>query len=288
MANNFDAMDTFLEPLDLENELDDIEPKHFEPKKPGKKKNGVWNYFIEEESRKGGHLACVCIYCGDAWNRGRIPDMMAHLALQLKNLCAGYQLPDRKTLSNTWLNNKAVRVTVNMEEILERQENLSLVITSERKEYVIKVKDYSKDSHTGLFTAQEIKKILTDIGSQRFSSMLIDNSKAMNQSLRILVNNRNFWSNVEALANILEPAKNAVKSVECKNTTMADVFFALIQMAISIKALPTETSEELKEFRQKCIQFYNYRWKQFDFELYLLAYFLHSKYRGKGLIPETY
>uniref|UniRef100_U9UVY1 Uncharacterized protein n=1 Tax=Rhizophagus irregularis (strain DAOM 181602 / DAOM 197198 / MUCL 43194) TaxID=747089 RepID=U9UVY1_RHIID len=47
---------------------------------------------------------------------------------------------------------------------------------------------------------------------------------------------------------------------------MADVFFALIQMAISIKALPTETSEELKEFRQKCIQFYNYRWKQFDFE----------------------
>ncbi|CAB4494315.1 unnamed protein product [Rhizophagus irregularis] len=110
----------------------------------------------------------------------------------------------------------------------------------------------------------------------------------MNQSLRILVNNRNFWSNVEALANILEPAKNAVKSVECKNTTMADVFFALIQMAISIKALPTETSEELKEFRQKCIQFYNYRWKQFDFELYLLAYFLHPKYRGKGLIPETY
>ncbi|EXX54245.1 hypothetical protein RirG_236360 [Rhizophagus irregularis DAOM 197198w] len=455
MANNFDAMDTFLEPLDLENELDDIEPKHFEPKKPGKKKNGVWNYFIEEESRKGGHLACVCIYCGDAWNRGRIPDMMAHLALQcendldeeiasgiqpkitsklqkssidpgqrnlynkaltrffvcygvpfsivespffidlVKNLCAGYQLPDRKTLSNTWLNNKAVRVTVNMEEILERQENLSLVITSERKEYVIKVKDYSKDSHTGLFTAQEIKKILTDIGSQRFSSvvsdgasamqlakrlisdeyprimpvrciahhiqlictdimkkiplaknqnfvtyfteshqsgailreeikkelivggglkssvktrwstawdccssvlrletvfknMLIDNSKAMNQSLRILVNNQNFWSNVEALANILEPAKNAVKSVECKNTTMADVFFALIQMAISIKALPTETSEELKEFRQKCIQFYNYRWKQFDFELYLLAYFLHPKYRGKGLIPETY
>ncbi|PKB93883.1 hypothetical protein RhiirA5_440082, partial [Rhizophagus irregularis] len=86
-----------------------------------------------------------------------------------------------------------------------------------------------------------------------FKNMLIDNSKAMNQSLRILVNNRNFWSNVEALANILEPAKNAVKSVECKNTTMADVFFALIQMAISIKALPTETSEELKEFRQKSL-----------------------------------
>jgi hypothetical protein len=35
-----------------------------------------------------------------------------------------------------------------------------VVITPERKEYVIKVKDYSKNSHTGLFTAQEIKKFL--------------------------------------------------------------------------------------------------------------------------------
>jgi len=118
--------------------------------------------------------------------------------------------------------------------------------------------------------------------------MLVTDPKAMNQSLRTLVNNRNFWSNVEALANVLEPAKNAVKSVECKNTTIVDVFFALIQMAIAIKALPTESSEELKEFRQKCIQFYNYRWKQFDFELYLLAYFLHPKYHEKSLIPETY
>jgi hypothetical protein len=58
--------------------------------------------------------------------------------------------------------------------------------------------------------------------------MLITDPKAMNQSLRTLVNNQNFWSNVEALANVLEPAKNAVKQVECKNTTMADIFFALI------------------------------------------------------------
>src|SRR5204863_7582268 len=99
--------------------------------------------------------------------------------------------------------------------------------------------------------------------------MLTADPKIMNQTLRNLVNNRSFWLNVECLANILEPAKNAVKNVECKNTTMADVFIALIQMAIAIKALPTENSEELREFRRKCIQFYNYRWKQFDIELYL-------------------
>jgi hypothetical protein len=110
----------------------------------------------------------------------------------------------------------------------------------------------------------------------------------MNLTLRNIVNSRSFWSSVECLVNILEPAKNAVKCVEYVSTTMADVFLALIQMAAAIKALPTEESEDLKEFRRKCIQFYNNRWNQFDFELYLLAYFLHPKYRGKGLIAETY
>jgi hypothetical protein len=71
----------------------------------------------------------------------------------------------------------------------------------------------------------------------------------MNVILRNLVNNRNFWANVEGLANILEPAKNAVKSVERKNTTMADIFVALIQMALAIKSLPTESSDELKDLR---------------------------------------
>ena len=41
-----------------------------------------------------------------------------------------------------------------------------VIINSERKEYVIKVKDYSKDSHTGIFTAQEIEKVLEDIGPE--------------------------------------------------------------------------------------------------------------------------
>ncbi|PKY35231.1 hypothetical protein RhiirB3_455767 [Rhizophagus irregularis] len=99
----------------------------------------------------------------------------------------------------------------------------------------------------------------------------------MNQTLQNLVNNLNFWLNVKSLATILKPAKNAVKSIE-----------ALFQMATTIKALPTESTEELKEFRQKCIQFYNNRWKLFDHELYLLAYFLHPKFCGKEFILETY
>jgi len=70
----------------------------------------------------------------------------------------------------------------------------------------------------------------------------------MNVTLRNLVNNRNFWANVKGLTNILEPAKNAVKSVKRKNTTMANIFVTLIQMALAIKSLPTKSSDELKNF----------------------------------------
>lgn len=189
-------------------------PEAAEPKKPGRKRHEVWNYFIEQETRKGGHSTSTCVYCGKAWDRGRVSEMMGHLALQcdnvessvkeqylrllaennysekssstkkrkldeeiamgiqpkitsklqketidpgqrslcnrsltrffvccgipfstvespyfidlIKNLCVGYQLPDRRTLSETWLNNEVARVVVDVEGILKKQENLSL------------------------------------------------------------------------------------------------------------------------------------------------------------------
>jgi len=78
--------------------------------------------------------------------------------------------------------------------------------------------------------------------------MLNADPTAMNSTLRSIVNNRSFWTNVEYLVKILEPAKNAVKCVEYVSTTMADVFLVLIQMAAAIKALPIEESEDLREF----------------------------------------
>ena len=61
-----------------------------------------------------------------------------------------------------------------------------VVITSERKEYVIKVKDYFKELHTGLFTAQEIEKVLEDIGPERFSSVVSDGASAMQLAKRLI------------------------------------------------------------------------------------------------------
>jgi len=37
------------------------------------------------------------------------------------------------------------------------------------------------------------------------------------------------------------------------------------------------------DFKNKCIAIFNKRWKQFNTEVYLFAFFLHPKYRGKNI-----
>ena len=56
---------------------------------------------------------------------------------------------------------------------------------------------------------------------------------------------------------------------------MASIFLELIKMAVAIKKIPNSN------FKKKCIGIFNKRWAQFDTDTYLVAYFLHPKYRGK-------
>src|SRR5437764_8175603 len=111
---------------------------------------------------------------------------------------------------------------------------------------------------------------------------------AMNSTLRTLTRDRTFWTNADTLAKVLAPAKKAVKMIESKTTTMGDVFLTLIQMATAIKALPLQDSPQLVLFRKQCIQFYNKQWKEFDTSIFMLAYFLHSKYREKAMRPNLF
>ena len=59
---------------------DQVSPIVSEIKKPDKKKNEVWSYFIED-TRRSGHSPSICKFCGDFKTRGRLPEMMAHLVL---------------------------------------------------------------------------------------------------------------------------------------------------------------------------------------------------------------
>ena len=78
---------------------------------------------------------------------------------------------------------------------------------------------------------------------------------------------------------VLNPAKNAVKALESNQTTLADCFVELLKMAQAISAI----SFNNLTFKQKCIAIFNKRWKEFDVNIYMLAFFLHPKYRGKNV-----
>ena len=78
---------------------------------------------------------------------------------------------------------------------------------------------------------------------------------------------------------VLNPAKNAVKALESNITTLADCFIELLKMAQAISAI----SFQNLNFKQKCIAIFNKRWNEFDINIYMLAFFLHPKYRGKSV-----
>ncbi|RIB02405.1 hypothetical protein C2G38_883757 [Gigaspora rosea] len=54
-------------------------------------------------------------------------------------------------------------------------------------------------------------------------------------TVKNLINDRQFWIDIEQLRNILGPVKRAVKNVEFRTTSLADIFVELIKMAIAIQ-----------------------------------------------------
>ncbi|CAG8665052.1 28333_t:CDS:2, partial [Dentiscutata erythropus] len=86
--------------------------------------------------------------------------------------------------------------------------------------------------------------------------ILDDDKFAMTPELRDLTQDRQFWANADVLAKVLSPAKNAVKIVESKTTTTANIFLFLVQMAVAINALKKNDLLERIEFRMKDSIFY--------------------------------
>ena len=94
--------------------------------------------------------------------------------------------------------------------------------------------------------------------------------------IKAIIQNWQFWYNVKQLKMVLTPAKNAVKALESNTTTLADCFMQLLKMAQAISTISFQNFN----FKQKCIAIFNKRWKEFDINTYILAFFLHPKYRG--------
>ncbi|PKC56213.1 hypothetical protein RhiirA1_474320 [Rhizophagus irregularis] len=112
--------------------------------------------------------------------------------------------------------------------------------------------------------------------------ILDESPEKLSTDISELIRSRSFFTNVKAVNTLLEPVKSVVKSLEFKTTTLADCFVELIKLSQKIKSLPPVSDYD---FKYQCVERFNKRWKEFDIQLYLLAYILHPHYRGKGLRP---
>jgi hypothetical protein len=106
------------------------------------------------------------------------------------------------------------------------------------------------------------------------------NPDTLSTEVKEIIRNRIFFQDVEELTKVIQPIKDVLTSLEYKSTTLCDCFIQLVKLAIIIKSSSMLTN---MEFRSFCLEKFNLRWSQFDFKLYMLGFFFHPLYRGKGL-----
>jgi hypothetical protein len=94
----------------------------------------------------------------------------------------------------------------------------------------------------------------------------------------IINRKRGFFNDVYNLANVMKPIKEAILCLEGSKTTLADCYFSLACLGCSINNI---SENEHKMFHRHAIAVFNDRFQEFDFDEYLLAYYIHPGYKGK-------
>ena len=106
--------------------------------------------------------------------------------------------------------------------------------------------------------------------------MVNENADITNR-IKPIVQDRNFFSDLEILAFVLNPIRKAVLSLETRTATLGDCYLHLILLGASLKKLPRSFN---KDFRNHCHMVMNNRFEEFDDDKFLLCFFLHPQYRG--------
>ncbi|CAG8704395.1 9787_t:CDS:2, partial [Cetraspora pellucida] len=88
----------------------------------------------------------------------------------------------------------------------------------------------------------------------------------------------NFYTSCKRIASVFEPIKQVINLLESNTASLADCFLGIVQIAAMLKKISTSNN-----FHTLAILAFNFCYQQFDISPYLLAYFLHPKYRSHGL-----
>jgi hypothetical protein len=79
----------------------------------------------------------------------------------------------------------------------------------------------------------------------------------------------------------MKPIKDAILNLESSKATLADCYFSLACLGQSINKISDEN--EHVGFHQHAVKVFNEWFKMYDFDEYLLAYYIHPGYKGKYL-----
>ncbi|GBC54372.2 ribonuclease H-like domain-containing protein [Rhizophagus irregularis DAOM 181602=DAOM 197198] len=101
------------------------------------------------------------------------------------------------------------------------------------------------------------------------------------EAVKTIINRkRGFFNDVSDLANIMKLIKEAILTLESNKATLADCYFSLAYLGQSINKIP---EDDHMIFRQHAIKIFNERFILYDFDEYLLAYYIHPGYKGIGV-----
>ncbi|CAB4473899.1 unnamed protein product [Rhizophagus irregularis] len=135
----------------------------------------------------------------------------------LKILNPNYIAPSRKTLSGRLLDNEVAKVNNKIDEVLEFTNNLTIgldgwtapdgssiwnfiVLTSTREEYLYELGNYSNQSHTAEFLANQIESVINRIGSKKIIAIVSDNGANVASARRLICSKYKKILNIRCIA----------------------------------------------------------------------------------------
>ncbi|CAB4411425.1 unnamed protein product [Rhizophagus irregularis] len=101
-----------------------------------------------------------------------------------------------------------------------------------------------------------------------------------NQAIKTILKKQGFFDDIHVISDILKPIKEAILMLERTYITLADCYLYLLRIATFFKQMPMNDYRSLKN---SCIKAFNKRYKEFDEDIYLLAFFLHPQYKGADI-----
>ncbi|GET04043.1 ribonuclease H-like domain-containing protein [Rhizophagus clarus] len=191
-----------------------------------------------------------------------------------------------------------------------------MLMTGSRKEYLLSLEDLSNIRHTGEHLSNVIEEVINKVGAKKFVAIVSDNGSNVAAALRCAniltkyfknstlgsswlneaIKSKNIeggglktyvetrWTTVyecvHSVWRLKDALQHAILMLERTYTTLADCYLYLFRIATFFKQM---LMNDYRSLKNSCIKAFNERYKEFDEDIYLLAFFLHPQYKGAGI-----